>query len=260
MSEGSERGPVVTQADILAGLRRVGLAAGDVVFVHSSLSAFGWVEGGPDAAIDALLEAVGPTGTVAMPAFTWNRYHDLTEPIVFDVQHESVKDEVGIIPEVFRQRPGVLRSGHICHSVAAIGPHAQALMGDGVKGFGKGSVFDQLEKLDAWYLFLGAPMESCTALHHVEDLMQVPYRYYRDYKGSVVVWPDGTREPSRAVEFLRHPGVRVDLGKMEAVFAEHGVLRTTMVGRGRIINLRIRELIRIAVQCLEKDINFLVAE
>jgi len=250
--------PVVTKPDIIAGLHCVGIAPGDVVFVHSSLSAFGWVQGGADTVIDALLAAVGTEGTVALPTFTWGRFHSATEPVVFDVAREPVKDEVGIIPETFRQRPDALRSTHLCHSVAAIGPRAREVMGDGIKSFGKGSTFDQLEALDAWYLFLGATMNSCTALHHVEDLMQVPYRYYRDFEGSVAILPDGTRQACRSVEFLRKPGYRNDFMKMEGVFAEHRVLRTAMVGNAKVMNLRIRDLVRVAVQYLEKDIEFLL--
>ncbi len=245
--------PVVTKPDIVAGLQQVGVAPGEVVFAHSSLSAFGWVKGGADVIIDALLDVVGPEGTVVLPAFTWNKYHAITEPVVFDLAHESVKKEVGIIPETFRQRPGVLRSTHLCHGVSAMGPRAREVMGDGIKSFGAKSTFGQLEALDAWYLFLGATMGSCTALHHVEDLMQVPYRYYRTFEGSVVVLPDGTRQPCRSVEFLPKPGIRQDFRQMEPVFAEYGVLRTTRVGNAKVINLRMRDLVRVGVQCLEQD-------
>ena len=133
-------------------------------------------------------------------------------------------------------------------------------MGDGVKSFGKGSTFDQLEALDACYLFLGATMRSCTALHHVEDLMQVPYRYYRSFEGSVVVLPDGTRQPCRSVEFLPRPGIRQDFLKMERVCAERGVLQTTTVGNAKVMGMRVRDLVRVGVQCLGEDIEFLFAK
>jgi len=252
--------PVVTTPDMIAGLQRVGITSGDVVFAHSSLSAFGWVEGGAETVVDALLVAVGPEGTVVVPTFTWRKFHAVTEPVVFDVAREPVKDEVGIIPETFRKRSAALRSTHICHSVAAIGPHAPEVMGDGVKSWGKGSSFDQLERLDAWCLFLGATMGSCTALHHVEDLRQVPYRHYRDFRGSIVVLPDGTREPCRSVEFIPEPGIRSDFAKMGRVLADRGVLHTTTIGNAKVTNLRIRDLVRIGVGCLQQDMRFLLAK
>ena len=63
----------IDQDLIAAGLRELGLGEGDCVGVHSSLRSFGHVEGGADAVIDALLEVVGPTGTVVMPAYSKNR-------------------------------------------------------------------------------------------------------------------------------------------------------------------------------------------
>jgi len=39
-----------------------------IVMVHSSLGRVGWTEGGPIAVIQALLEVLGPNGTLAMPA------------------------------------------------------------------------------------------------------------------------------------------------------------------------------------------------
>ncbi len=50
----------IAKDDIKKGLTSVGLNHGNVVLVHSSLSSFGYVEGGADAVIDALLEIVGP--------------------------------------------------------------------------------------------------------------------------------------------------------------------------------------------------------
>jgi len=44
----------VSKEDIKAGLRKLGLKKGDIVGVHSSLSSFGYVEGGADAVIDSL--------------------------------------------------------------------------------------------------------------------------------------------------------------------------------------------------------------
>ena len=51
----------------LAGL---GVSHGATVVVHSSLSAFGAVHGGAQAIVDALLHAIGESGTLVVPTFT----------------------------------------------------------------------------------------------------------------------------------------------------------------------------------------------
>ena len=246
--------PIVRQPDLEQALRAVGLAAGDVVLAHSSLSAFGWVEGGADTVLDALLSVLGPQGTLVLPTFTWGAYHNDDERL-FDVAETPC--ETGRIPETFRRRPGVVRGEHRCHSMAACGPHAAEALGDGVRSFGEGSPFDALYRLDAWNLLLGVTFQSCTALHAAEEREQVPYRAYRSYPRAQVRLADGSVVPSRAVEFLRQDGSGNDFAKVEDLFAAEGLLRCANVGRGRIINARTREVIDRARRMLREDVGAL---
>lgn len=189
-----------------------------------------------------------------MPTFTWNSFHD-QQRAIFDVARTP--SETGRITELFRQRPGVLRSPHLCHSVAALGPQAHETLGDGVSGFGRGSPFTCLMELDAWVLLLGVGFSSCTALHTAEELAGVPYRQYRDYPGCTIILPDGTVQPSRAREYLRVGAITNDFGKMGTVFARHGVLHRAQVGNAELTAIRIRDLVRIALDYLAKDVRFL---
>lgn len=54
----------VIKSDIVEALRKVGLQSGDTVMVHASLSPIGYVCGGAQAAIEALIEVVGDEGTI----------------------------------------------------------------------------------------------------------------------------------------------------------------------------------------------------
>lgn len=241
----------VTAAELRDGLAAVGLTAGEVVFVHSSLSAFGHVVGGADTVIDALLATLGPEGTLVMPTFTWGAFHD-AQRVELDLARTPC--ETGRIPETFRQRPGVQRSLHLCHSVAAIGPQTELAMGDGIHPFARGGTFDALYRLGAWNLMLGTGFGCCTALHAAEELERVPYRAYRHYPGSTVVLPDGRRVASKAVEFLRQDGSANDFAKFEAILAGQGLLRTAEVGAARLLNARIRDVIDVARRLLAEDV------
>ncbi|MEA3365278.1 MAG: AAC(3) family N-acetyltransferase [Candidatus Hydrogenedentes bacterium] len=247
----------VTQDGILRGLEELGIRRGEILYVHSSLSAFGHVDGGADSVIDALLESVGPGGAVAVPTFTWERNH--AKPVVvFDVANDS--SEVGYITEMFRQRPEALRNEHVCHSTAAIGPAAEAIMGDSIHPFAFDASLYKCYELDSWYVFLGCGFSSGTALHTVEEIMQAPYRYYRDFKGSTVIRPDGTRVPALSVEFLRRAGYANDFAKMDTVFETDGILRHTCVGNATLTAARIRDVIDGGIRYLKDDICFLLDE
>ena len=60
----------LTTADLVDGWRRVGVRPDMALIVHSSLSSLGRVEGGAEAVVASLREAVGPGGTVVVPTFT----------------------------------------------------------------------------------------------------------------------------------------------------------------------------------------------
>ena len=68
---------MITRAGICRALDSLGLREGDCVMMHSSLSALGYMEGGADTVVDALLDAVGPTGTLLVPVFRDSVWVDL---------------------------------------------------------------------------------------------------------------------------------------------------------------------------------------
>ena len=249
--------PSVSPADIVAGLRGLGIGRGDRLFVHSSLSAFGHVEGGAESVCAALLDAVGPDGTVAVPTFTWSANHG-KETVIFDVANDRC--EVGRIPETLRRLPGASRSEHVCHSVAAIGSLSAKLMGDGVHPFGRGSSMYALYENDFRYLFLGCGFSSCTALHTVEELAAIPYRYYRNFEGSTVIRPDGSHRGSRAKEFLRYLPFQNDFASMEGVYRARGALREGRIGAATVLLSSARLIVDIGLELVRRDPGHLLTE
>ena len=112
----------VSYDDLLQGFRRVGIHPGDTVYCHSSLSKFGYVEGGAATVVAALSASLGPTGTLAAPAGTYSLKR--TPNPVFDVRHAP--SELGTIAEAIRQR-STHRSHHVVESVSALGARAAEL-------------------------------------------------------------------------------------------------------------------------------------
>ena len=64
---------VILKEEIVQKLREVGLEKGDAVMVHTSLKRMGYVCGGAQTVIEALMEVVGKDGTIMMPTQSWKR-------------------------------------------------------------------------------------------------------------------------------------------------------------------------------------------
>lgn len=159
---------LVTREQIVADLRKLGLAAGDLVIVHSSLSSIGHVEGGAETVIAALLEVLGEQGTLMMPTFAG--------PPPFDVRHTPSR--LGEITEVFRKYPDVVRSFHPSHSVAVLGPKAAELIKghlDSPTACGRETPFGRLIAMDGKILLLGVDNDRNTTMHTLEEYVLAPY-------------------------------------------------------------------------------------
>ena len=171
-----------TRSTLAADLRKLGVRAGDVLLVHTSLASLGWVAGRELAVIHALLDAVEDAGTIvvptqtgsnsdpsewqapAVPAEWWNTIREQMPG--FDPAR-SPSDGMGWLPETLRGWPGAVRSTHPQTSFAALGHHAAALMArhDLDSRFGDRSPLAALATVGARVLLLGVGYDACTTFH-----------------------------------------------------------------------------------------------
>lgn len=175
---------MASRPSIASELRRLGLREGDAAMIHGSLSALGPVEGGAEAVVDALLDAVGPAGTLLVPAFrdsVWGSAGDFANTDCRCPQRLCPSRQPGFqgaIPEAVRKRAGSLRSCHPTHSWVALGPAAEPLLAghrDSPTPCGAGSPFESLVSRDGCILTLGVPVDRVTYWHYYEERLRVPY-------------------------------------------------------------------------------------
>jgi aminoglycoside 3-N-acetyltransferase len=181
----------ITVGSMVGDLRALGVEEGVTILAHSSLSALGWVAGGAHAVVQALEEALGPEGTLVMPA----QSNHLTDPAswinppVPASWFETIREEtpafdpaitptreMGAVVECFRSQPGVVRSNQPHDSFCARGPHATIIVeGHGLAfGLGESSPLARVYDLDGFVLLLGVGHESNTSLHLAEYRVEWP--------------------------------------------------------------------------------------
>ncbi|WP_435360944.1 aminoglycoside N(3)-acetyltransferase [Haloarchaeobius sp. DFWS5] len=175
----------ITVDRLVSDLHELGVEPGDTIIVHSSLSALGWVCGGPPAVVDALCAAVTDAGTVVCPTHSGG-YSDpdyWENPPVPDDWKERIRETMpayrpavtptrgmGVIPETFRTYPGVIRSRHPTVSFAAWGADAESVTADHSydEPLGEESPLARVYDLGGKVLLLGVGYDRNTSLHLAE--------------------------------------------------------------------------------------------
>lgn len=163
-------------------LESLGVKKGGILLVHSSMRALGEVDGGIETLIKGIKLALGPDGTLLMPALSY-KYVDGEIEDTFSVKDTSVN--IGAIPEYFRKMPGVIRSIHPTHSVCGEGKYAQELLGRHEQDHtpcGPNSPFKLLSQLGGQILFIGCGLKPNTSMHGIEELVEPEYLFKDEFQ------------------------------------------------------------------------------
>jgi aminoglycoside 3-N-acetyltransferase len=259
----------VTRSRIAADLRRLGVPEGATAMVHASISSLGWVVGGSQTVVEALLDCLGPNGTLCAQAGwedipfglagwprSWRSAYEAEYP-PFDRARSAAAPYEGRLAERIRTWPGAHRSANPATGVAAIGAGAGDLtavhrLDD---GFGPGTPYARLVERDGLVVLLGAPLGTISLLHHAESIARAPKRWttYRLPLGrewvairEIDVW-EGVFPYADAV-----PGAEAPLAVIAAAALCAGVGRRGMVGAGCAHVFPAAALTRFAVDWLER--------
>jgi aminoglycoside 3-N-acetyltransferase len=252
-----------TRRSLAGDLRRAGVRPGEVLIVHSSLSALGWVVGGEVAVVTALLDALGPEGTLIVPAQSfgnsdpavWSRppVPEQWWPVIranmppYDPATTPTRG-MGRIVEAVRTWPGAVRSAHPQASFAGIGARAGELLArhDLDCRFGARSPLPAIEAAGGRVLLLGVSFDSCTCLHLAET--RVPDAPTEELSCSVAT-PDGPAWVT-FTDTVAHEGDFVALG---TAFTATGGVRLERVGAAEARIFGVAEVVAFATGWIQAN-------
>ncbi len=125
---GLKSNEIITKGQVIRDLKNLGLKKGDFLLINCSLGEIGWVEGGVEALLDAILESVGPDGSILVYSFTPLYRLPLKQskkPKMFD---PGVSPRAGKFVDIMMQHPGAIRSTHPSCSYVGIGNGAEKIL------------------------------------------------------------------------------------------------------------------------------------
>ncbi len=247
--------------------RDLARAFGDAqtIVLHSAPRALGYVAGGVDAVVDAVLAALGPERTLLWPTFT----AQLTDPSQWAhppaprERWSAIRDELpdfdparttprkmGRLAEQLLHRPSVVRSAHPAESVAAIGPRAEWLVRPHPLDdpMGPRSPWARLVELDARVVLIGVGFERCSIVHHGERLADPPYLPVCAYATFVRI--DGER---RWIEVESGAGCSEGFGAIEGPLRAASAIEDLRIGAAAARVVSARAVVRVAQEMLADD-------
>ena len=263
----------MTRSELIDDLARLGVRPGLPTMVHASMSALGWVVGGSQTLVEALLERLGTRGTLCAQAswedipfgleewpVRWRQAYTAEMP-GFHAGLSAAAPYEGRLTERIRTWPGARRSANPPSGIAAVGAAADCLTRDHRldDGFGMGTPYARIVAAEGQVLVLGAPLATMSLLHHAESVARVPKRWTSlllpiETPGGGVVWRrlrelDVWVGPV-AYEKVVPPG-EAPLAHLGALALAAGVGRRGLVGEAHSFVFPARDLVEFAVSWLE---------
>ncbi len=241
---------MLTHAELVANFKEIGLQAGDTVLVHSSYKSLGGVDGGPQVVIDALLDVLGPEGTLVMPAFNF----DFNKGQPWDVR--STPSQMGVLTELVRTDPRARRIFHPIYSFSIIGKHAEELTRERYKSsYERKSLFGKLRDLDGKIMIIGLSYNhSLTFVHHVEEMEGVDYRYLKGFTGQVT---DENGETTTDTYYMLvrdlDQGVLTAVDPMGVLMEEQGVVKSQRIGEADVKLMKANEAYAFIAREMRRD-------
>lgn len=241
---------------IRSGLSDLGVTPGDALLVHSSLRSFGYVDGGADTVIDALLETVGDDGTIVVPTLTFSVLR--TKPHLFSVG--KTPSTTGLITETLRLRQEAVRSRHPVSSAAAIGADAAYVTADHCDTpCGPGSPYYRLYELSGKVVFFGASLGSNSVFHCAEEIVHPAYLGFATIEDAIVEDSNGRKETVTTRRYdCFDRGVVRRLGNMEPVFLDRGILQRTVIGQSRTHIIDAKANVAVSCEVLETNPDYIL--
>ncbi len=242
----------LTKKAIIHDLKKLGLERGIAVEVHSSLKSIGFVEGGAQTVINALMDVVSEEGAIVMSAYLVTPLIPLTEEEKrigitakvrkFD-EHANCKSGMGVIVDTFCKLPNTYLGKGI-NRVCAWGHNAK-LHSQG---------YEYLLSIDGWVLLIGVDIHRCSCMHTAEDKVELPKEIDEHFQLPEEI----QRQYPRADWYVEYQDPHKTLpedawGKVQSEAERRGLIRRGYIGQAECRLFKAQPVVDIYEEFLRKD-------
>ncbi len=227
----TKNGLPVTDEDFVSALRSVDADKAEILFIH-----FGMTFGVPnmdykrDEILRTIYDAIREMNvkTVIFPTFTFSF------PNGKDYDVRKSKSKMGALNEYVRRQPESIRSLDPLMSVTLVGDKKYLATGIGRESVGRDCTFDMLHReKGVKFLFLGTRPQDCfTYTHYIEWAVHVPYRYDRDFSGTIHA--DGGSYDATYKLFVRYKGVIPGGNDLADILLSRGDAKKSALGDSEV--------------------------
>ena len=208
------------------------------------------------AVLETLVEYMAP-GTLLLPTMSW-RHVTPANPVFDELATPSI---TGALTELFRTDYASARSLHPTHSVAGLGKLAGEILGYhhlDETPCSERSPVGLLARHDGWILMMGTTMDSCTLIHHVEEMI-APDLYLRPAAQRETYFCHDRHGREVTVHLRRHLRLPRDFWQFQDMLAAQGELRLARVDNSVCRAFRARALVRLVTETLTRRPDAIIA-
>lgn len=250
--QGSD-GSWVTAEDIFETLKKIGVQECEVLFIQMDI-VFGRLN--RDVRRKELLQILSDVflelriPTILLPTFTFSFPNNQ----IYDVIKS--KTSMGVLIEYMRKLPQVsYRTLDPLLSLAILGKGAEFFYNLPNNSLGKGSAFDRIHQMKnvKFLMFGGEFGESFTYVHHVEKILDVPYRYDQTFTGLVRGYDGVTREETWTMHTACAGIQPRNFYYFEQYLIQKGYMKKASLGDGKVVCISETDVYRETADMLAKN-------
>ncbi len=229
------------------------ISRSDTVLLHGDaaiVSQFNWYSKKMDSNwfTNSILEYFASSGSLVVPTFTYS----FTKKQAFEPL--KTPSAIGQFSEMFRLNSRMIRTTHPIFSVMVIGELEEKVLNSSVEDcFGPNTFFDVLAKANGKVVTLGCGIDKgLTYIHSIEQKMKVPYRFFKEFEGDLIL--DESKK-LKVSYFVRELKVSTELNVTRLIqeLKTKEKIKSCMFGRLICQSVRISDLDEVGQRMLNLD-------